>query len=250
MKKNVINGIVMVVLILSTLTFGGLYVSERIQSEERKEKDAAIIHNQADVIMQTSYIINDLENRNARLENDLMVAQSMIEVQEDIINQQANIVADANIEIEELKDIIRDSQEIATTEGNLEEQYDEFIDWTSDHSIVVDLKLIDEIVEYNKYFINLPTINMINANAIYNHKLNLTTLHLELIDKQDEQIKNYSHSISLFETQVDNYKTSLQITQEINENLTEVVRQERRRTRAFAIIAGVAIGYVVYEAAF
>ena len=246
-RKNIINGFVMVVLIIITLLSAGYAVYQYTQSEERKEKDAAIIQNQLDVIMQSRFIISQHEERISELEEEKNDAINNAILYRDSLNNAKTIIADFGKEIENLKEDIKDYETVATVEGSIEEQHEMFIEWTDGYEINFNLKLLDEIVEFNQEFVQVPTLNIIAANAIYYNKLNLITTYIQLTDAQEYQINNYRDALYFSEKETDHYKTALTKSELVNLELNGIIRQERRKTRAFQIITGVLVSYIIYD---
>ncbi len=247
MKKNTINGIVMIILIIITLASAGYAVFQYTQSEERKEKDAAMIQNQLDVIMQSKFIIGEHEKRIAELEELKNDAIANAQQYKDSLDGAKQIIADFSNDIEDLKDKIKDYETVATVEGNLEEQYDIFIDWTDSYELTFNLELIDEIKEFNQDFVQIPTLNMIAANAIYYNKLNLVGVYINLVETQDKQIENYQTALYYSQEESNYYQSAFNQSELINIELRGILKQERRRTRAFQIITGVLVSYIVYD---
>ncbi len=246
-KKNTINGIVIILLIITTLGLSGYLVYQRIQTEERKEKDAAIIRNQLDVIMQSSFIISQNKKRISEEEKEKERALASAQQYRDSLDGAKQIIADFSNDIEDLKNKIKDYEIVATVEGNLEEQYDFFIEWTDSYELSFNLELIDEIKEFNQNFIQIPTLNMIAANAIYNNKLNLVGVYINLVETQDVQINNYQTALIYSEEETAFYKSALMSSELINLELRSIITQERRRTTAFGVLTTILTGYIIYE---
>jgi archaellum component FlaC len=247
MKKDTVNGIVMIILIIITLASAGYSVLQYTQTEERKEKDAATIQNQLDVIMQSNFIIGEHEKKIAELEEVKNSAVANAQQYKDSLDGAKQIIADFSNDIEDLKDKIKDYETVATVEGNLEEQYDIFIDWTDSYEFTFNLELVDEIKEFNQDFIQVPTLNMIAANAIYYNKINLIDNYINLTETQDKQIENYQTALYFSQEESSYHQSAFNKSELINIELRGTLKQERRRTRAFQIITGVLVSYIVYD---
>lgn len=246
-KKNFIDGLVKIILIIITLASVGYSLFIYVQSEERREKDAATIQNQIDVITQSTFIINQHKKRIAELEKKEEEAINLAKTYRDSLNITKKTILESNKTIAELKEKIENQQTVVIVEGSVEEQYDTFIDWTESYDITLNLQLIDEIKEYNQTHIQIPTINMIAANAIYFNKRNLLINYVDLTEQQTNQIENYTIALNFAEEESAYYRSAYVNSQLINTELRAILAQERRRTIAFGVISTTLVGYILYE---
>ncbi len=99
----------------------------------------------------------------------------------------------------------------------------------------------------NGEFVLVPIQNIINANNMYFNLINQLELFKELTIEQDKQISDLKLALIYSENETDYYIRAYNKSNLINIELRGIIKQERRRTIAFGVLATLLIGYITYE---
>lgn len=246
-NRKLNEGWIKIILIIITLFAIGLNVHRYITSEQRREQDAITIRNQLDVITQSSFIISQHERRINDLEREKDNAISYAQQYRDSLDNTKQIIAEVSQDIKKLEEKIKEFEEIQMVEGDVEEQYDFFIEWSDEYVVELDLTLVNEIIEYNEEFILVPTLNIIGANLGYYNKLNLVTNYIELTETQRTQINNYQEALDFSEEEAHYYRSAFVRSELINIELRGIIRQERRRSLALGGVVAILGTYIILK---
>ncbi len=130
-KYKSIDGWVKIILIIITLIAVGFSVYTYVQTEERREKDAATIRNQIDVILQSRTLIKEHEKRIALLEKERDAFIDNAKLYRDSLNtvKESIILRDEIIMI--LKNKLDEYENVIIIDLTDDEHLDLFLEWSN-----------------------------------------------------------------------------------------------------------------------
>lgn len=130
-KRTRFDGWVKIILIIITLIAVGFSVYTYVQTEERKEKDAATIRNQVDVILQSRALIKEHEKRIAQLKKEIKYDIDVAELYRDSLNtiKESIYLRDEIIVI--LKNKLEEYENVIIIDLTDDEHLDLFLEWSN-----------------------------------------------------------------------------------------------------------------------
>lgn len=130
-KRTRFDGWVKIILIIITLIAVGFSVYTYVQTEERKEKDAATIRNQVDVILQSRALIKEHEKRIAQLKEEIKYDIDVAELYRDSLNtiKESIYLRDEIIVI--LKNKLEEYENVIIIDLTDDEHLDLFLEWSN-----------------------------------------------------------------------------------------------------------------------